>query len=118
MGRKSFDSVIADAETLIRVWGENPKLSLGDLTLADFQATIAAFRTLNSNTEDAKTQLTKLTNDRTDEAARIQGIITRARSGARAQFGPDSSQYEQLGGTRSSDRKPPKRKGGSGSKQA
>jgi hypothetical protein len=36
--------------------------------------------------------------------------VTRARSGFRAVYGPDSTQYEQAGGTRSSERKKPVRK--------
>jgi len=37
-------------------------------------------------------------------------LVTRARSGIRSVFGPDSTQYEQAGGTRTSERKTPTRK--------
>jgi hypothetical protein len=36
-------------------------------------------------------------------------------SAGEAHFGPDSSEYEMLGGTRTSERKKPTRKGGTGS---
>jgi len=39
-----------------------------------------------------------------------QRIIESAHSGIRAQFGPDSSQYEEAGGVRKSERKRPARK--------
>lgn len=31
--KKTVDSVIADAERLAQVWGENSKFSMGDVTL-------------------------------------------------------------------------------------
>ncbi len=37
-------------------------------------------------------------------------LITRAHSGIRAPFGPNSSQYEEAGGVRKSERKRPARK--------
>ncbi|HWT01590.1 MAG TPA: hypothetical protein VN256_15190 [Pyrinomonadaceae bacterium] len=40
----------------------------------------------------------------------MANIIARARSGFRATYGPDSTQYEQAGGTRSSERKRPSSK--------
>jgi hypothetical protein len=40
----------------------------------------------------------------------LSDLISRARSGFRAAFGPDSTQYQQAGGTRRSKRKPAKRK--------
>jgi integrase len=43
----------------------------------------------------------------TEKLAAISSVTTRARNGFRAIFGPDSSQYEQAGGTRASERKRP-----------
>ena len=39
----------------------------------------------------------------------------RVLSAVEAQFGPDSSEYEMVGGTRKSERKKPSKKGGGGS---
>lgn len=108
---KSFDEIQADAETLIRVWSANTSFSLGEVTLDSFKATVATFKTTRANTEDLRTQLTKAVNDCNDQATAIAGIVTRGRSGVRAQFGPDSAQYDQVGGTRASERKPRKPKG-------
>ena len=41
---------------------------------------------------------------------RSSQLTTRARSGIRGFFGPDSDEYEQAGGTRTSERKKPTRK--------
>lgn len=103
---KSFDEIVFDADRLIRVWTDNPDLSLGDVTRTSFEAQIAAFKTKRAAVEDLRTQLTRGVNEVNDEGGTIQSINTRALSGARAQFGPDSSVYEQLGGTRASERKP------------
>jgi hypothetical protein len=49
--------------------------------------------------------LTALVNELGDMTTETANIVTRARSGFRAIYGPDSTQYEQAGGTRSSDRR-------------
>jgi len=54
--------------------------------------------------------LTALTNDLNVQVNELAGITTRARSGFRAVYGPDSTQYEQAGGTRASERKRPSKK--------
>ena len=107
---KSFDEIVADAETLIRVWTENPDFNLGDVTLASLKTMFTTFKTTRANTDSLRTQLTKAVSDMNDQGGGISDICTRARSGARAQFGPNSTQYEQLGGTRASERKPRKKK--------
>jgi hypothetical protein len=104
--RRSFDAILADAETLLRVWTANDKLSLGDVTLESFTAMVNTFKTARAHTEDLRTQLTRGVNDTNDQADQILAITVRARSAARGQLGPNSTEYEQLGGTRSSERKP------------
>ena len=115
MAGKSFDDILAGADQLIRVWTANPKLSLGDVTLEMLKTKVATFRETRANTEDLRTQLTQSVNDGNSQAGELLDFTVRGRSGAKAQFGADSTQYEQLGGTRASDRKPPKRKGPDGS---
>jgi len=107
---KSFDDIQADAENLMRVWTANPKLSLGDETSAAFETRLSTFKTTRSTNADLRTQLTASTNDTNAQANAIQDIVVRARAAARGQFGPDSTQYEQLGGKRASERKPRKPK--------
>ncbi len=115
---KSFDEIAADAERLIRVWTANEDLALGDLTRAAFETKVTSFKTKRAAADSLRTQLTAAVNEVNTEATGIVDITNRARSVARGQFGPDSTQYEQLGGKRSSERKPPKRKGGAGTPKA
>ena len=110
MGAKgtSFDDIKAQAEQLLRVWDENEDLALGDLTKAQFKAMFDAFNTTRASNDNMRTQLTKGVSDGNDQAKQILSVAVRARSVARGQFGPNSTQYEQLGGTRASERKPRK----------
>lgn len=107
---KPIDTVLAEAEQIARVWADNPNFVLGDLTLVQFQAMITDLRNLRSTTETLRTQLTAAINAANSKALAVTDAVTRARSGFRAFFGPDSTQYEQAGGTRRSERKRPARK--------
>ncbi|MET0649033.1 MAG: hypothetical protein ABW208_20685 [Pyrinomonadaceae bacterium] len=111
---KSLDDVIAEAEKIERVWDANPTFSLGDLTREKFKAELEGLRASRTQLEEARRQVTNLSNDTNERAASVGTNTTRALSGIRAVFGPDSTQYEEGGGTRSSERKTPKSKKGGG----
>ncbi|HEY0004265.1 MAG TPA: hypothetical protein VGB17_05600 [Pyrinomonadaceae bacterium] len=102
-----LDAVLSDSEQIARVWTENPTFALGEITLANLQSRITDLREKRDRIEEMRTQLTALTNDLNTQTSDLANINTRARSGFRAVYGPDSSQYEQAGGTRSSERKRP-----------
>lgn len=106
----SFDSIITDSEQIARVWTENPTFTLGEVTLTGLQSKITSARQKRDQVESLRTQLMALTNELNKQTSEMANIITRARSGFRAVYGPDSSQYEQAGGTRSSERKRPSSK--------
>ena len=111
MSRKvSIEEAIREGEQIARVWTDNPTFSLGEVTLQQLQTMLTDLRNLRAQLETLRNQLTATGNDASDKAAAVSGIVTRARSGFRAVFGPDSTQYEQAGGTRISDRKRPTRK--------
>jgi hypothetical protein len=110
MPNVSTNDVIAEAEQIARVWTENKDFALGEMTLPKLQKMIADLRDSRSQIEDTRTQLTALTNESNEQAAALNQINTRALSGFRAIYGPNSTQYEQAGGTRSSERKRPTRK--------
>jgi hypothetical protein len=107
---RTIENTLAEAEQIARVWGENPTYAMGDVTLAQLKTLIEELRARSHATEDIRTQLTAAINDANGRAETLNGIVTRARSGFRAFFGPDSTQYEQAGGTRLSDRKRAARK--------
>jgi hypothetical protein len=55
-------------------------------------------------------QMTNLRNQREELYRALWDKVKRVRNGIKAHYGDDSSQYEMIGGTRVSDRKPPTRK--------
>lgn len=109
--KHSPDAVIADSGQIARVWKENPTFTLGEITLTILQSKVTELQQKRNEIETLRTQLTALLNELNAKAAELANINTRARSGFRATFGPDSSQYEQAGGTRTSERKRPSKKG-------
>ena len=56
----------------------------------------------------------QLQNEFQAEEAELNELNRRFLSAGEAHYGPDSSEYEMLGGTRKSERKRPTRKGGGG----
>jgi hypothetical protein len=105
-----FDTVLPESEQIARVWAENPTFALGEVTLDSLQSKIKDAQEKRRQVETLRTQLTALTNDLNVQVSELAGITTRARSGFRAFYGPDSTQYEQAGGTRASERKRPSKK--------
>jgi|SRR5205085_12524392 len=102
---KSIDDVLADAERLLRVWAENPEFALSGVTRESLQAMVDDLRSKSTDLDALRMRLTQLVNDANDKADAVNQIVTRGRTAGRGYFGPNSSQYEQLGGTRSSEKK-------------
>jgi hypothetical protein len=83
---------------------------MGDeVTLARVKATRAELAKCDADITALTTQLTALRNDEGACAAKGADLVTRIRSALRGVYGPDSTQYEQAGGTRRSERKRPSR---------
>ncbi|HVF50481.1 MAG TPA: hypothetical protein VNA19_10370 [Pyrinomonadaceae bacterium] len=101
----SVDTALIEGERIARVWADNPSFGLGEVTLASLQEKLRSMREKRDRVESMRMQLAALTNELGAMATETANIVTRARSGFRAVFGPDSTQYEQAGGTRSSERR-------------
>ena len=102
-------AILDDAGKVLPVWkAHEAEIKLKDATRADTQTLLDDVTTLNDEAETLQRQLSDVINRRDDKAKILQGNITRARGGIRSYFGPDSSEYELAGGTRSSERKPRK----------
>ena len=92
-----------------------PAFTLGEVTLASLQAKLADVRQKREQLETLRMQVAALSNELEEGTNELASIRTRALSGFRAVFGPNSTQYEQAGGTRQSEIRRPSRKGGGGS---
>jgi hypothetical protein len=80
-------------------------------TLTKVKATRAELAKCDADITALATQLTALRNDEGTCAAKGADLVTRIRSALRGVYGPDSTQYEQAGGTHRSERKRPGRPG-------
>lgn len=89
----------------------DPNLKIGSITLTDMQATLKQGEALKRQMDDLEIQLTNLRNQRDEVFGTGWGLITRMRSGVKAIYGDDSSEYEMAGGTRRSERKPRSKRG-------
>ena len=108
------EKALNDASGIEKVWKANPDMKLGKngdtVALADYQGGITSVNGLNTQIEELRHQLDGLLDQRDDAALKLNGYNTRALSAIRGIFGPDSAEYDQAGGTRSSERKAPARK--------
>jgi hypothetical protein len=104
------NDVLLDGQKVIDTWIANPGFTLGEVTLKSFGDLSRNTATISETIETKRIELQGLMNERDDAVKALRELITRARSGFKATYGPDSSQYEQAGGTRSSERKPSSRK--------
>jgi hypothetical protein len=92
------------------VWKANPTLKAGDETLEQYTAQVEELETLDKKITEDELNLNTARNSRDDNARSINSINSRFLSLVRGSFGPDSSEYEQAGGTRASERKAPVRR--------
>lgn len=104
--RRSIDAVLADVDRLIQVMTENSTLTVGDLTLEVVKAAAIRLRSLKQSRDEMRVSLTKVVDDTNDQAKLVNSYVTRGRSAIKGIFGPDSAQYDQMRGTRASERKP------------
>ncbi len=103
---KSPAKVIEEAERIIRVWEANPDFSLGEITKEKMQTMITELKQACASLEDLRRRVIETSNLVDDKVDAVNSVNVRARSGVKAVYGPNSSQYEEAGGTRESDRKP------------
>ena len=107
------DKVQTEAEQLLKVWKNHPDLKFGDeLILQSFADDTDGLGGVMESLSTKEDELAALRIARDNRAARLSESCSRVRSGIRAVFGPNSSEYEQAGGTRTSDRKRSPRKAG------
>lgn len=90
-----------------------PTPNLGPtLTPASFETAVTGFTTRLNTYNEHVAALDDEQNQLEDAERELRELNRRILSAVEAQFGPDSSEYEQVGGTRQSDRKRPTRPAG------
>ena len=86
------------------------QLAYGPLTLGALALDIAQLRSLDHSIASLESQLTNARDRREAMCQATWDKVKRVRAGVKANYGDDSQQFEMVGGTRTSDRKPWTRK--------
>ena len=112
MGKKLYPTdTLAQAGEILTAWNHtNPSLAFRDLTLETLSADLATVKALQEKIINLRTELLDARNERDATCIAIWDKVKRARAGMKSVYGDDSTEYELAGGTRRSQRKPPRRK--------
>jgi len=103
--------VLNKLKTAISTWKSiDPALKIGTLSVADLEATLERGEVLKKEIVSLEISLTDLRNQRDEVYSTGWSYVTRLRAGMKAIYGDDSSEYEMVGGTRRSERKPRSRR--------
>jgi hypothetical protein len=114
MTSKSYpNDVIEQGRAILEAWRSiDPAFKVGDLTTDALEVDLNQVLPALALIDRLESQLTEARNQREALSASIWDKVKRLRRGVQAVYGDDSSQYEVVGGTRVSDRKPAARKSG------
>ena len=112
MTGKAFPpDVLEQAQAVFDAWNQiDPNFAVGELLPAALKTDIADVAPLISQANTLETQLTNVRNERDALLASMWDKVKRVRNAVKGIYGDDSSQYEMIGGTRLSERKPRTRK--------
>jgi hypothetical protein len=86
-----------------------PAVLGGNLTVEGYETEIEAYSTRRDSYNLKVADLDDETNQLDDHEGRLNELNVRILAAVKGQYGPDSSEFEQLGGVRTSDRKRPVR---------
>lgn len=105
---QSFPADISkQAQSTLEGWKKiTPATPIGALTPETVAAELAKVQPLLAEIDALDAQLTRIRNQRDVVYDTLWDQVKRIRNGVKAIFGDDSSEYEMVGGTRSSERKP------------
>jgi hypothetical protein len=104
-------NVLEQAQSVLDAMNQiDAGMSIGTVTNATLSADITQATQLVSQMNTLEVQLTNMRNQRDALYTELWDKVKRVRSGVKANYGDDSSQYEMVGGTRLSERKSPTRK--------
>jgi flagellar hook-associated protein FlgK len=107
-----YPSDITDqTQAVIEAWKRiNPDMKVGDLTLNALTASLAQVAPLVAEIKSVDAQSTDLRNKRDALYDLLWEYLKRVRAAVKGNYGDNSSEYEMVGGTRLSERKPSGRK--------
>lgn len=109
--KSNVTQLLVELDNVIGVWSAHETFSMGpDVTLEKVREIRGDLEKRISNVSRLSEQFDKELELRNECAEMARQIVTRTRKAVGGIFGPDSTQYAQVGGTRRSERKKPIRK--------
>jgi hypothetical protein len=106
-GRKFPTDILTQAIEVQAGWSEiDEGMTFGPLNIGSLVMDVTHIRTIEGSLATLEAQLTELRDQRDALCEAAWDKVKRARAGVKAAFGDDSTQYNIIGGTRVSDRKP------------
>jgi hypothetical protein len=103
--------VATQASSILEAWKQiDPALKFGTLDVAALKADIDQGKALQTEIDALDARYTALRNQRDALLGDTWDKVKRVRASVKGLYGDDSSEYEMVGGTRKSERKPPTRK--------
>lgn len=114
MSKKSYPSNVVDqAQDVLVGWQQvSEDLNFGAVTPAALQEDINAALPMEAEISNLEKLLGQKREERDMLYCGMWDKIKRVRAGVKANYGDDSQQFDKVGGTRISDRKPRARKAG------
>ena len=111
MATKQFPTdILSQAIEVQAAWSQiDEGLTFGQLNMAALVMDMNGLRNIQHSMATLETQLAEMRNQRVALSQATWDKVKRVRAGVKATFGDDSSQYDLIGGTRVSDRKPVRR---------
>jgi Cdc6-like AAA superfamily ATPase len=111
MPTKSYpNNVLEQTRSVLSAWKQLDEFTISDLTPAALEEDLNQIEPLLTEITALEAKLTDARNKRDTLNLVMWEKVKRVRAGVKANFGDDSSQYEMVGGTRLSERKPSIRK--------
>jgi hypothetical protein len=105
--RKYPADVLEQAQQVIQAWNQiNSTQAFGTLTAASLTTDLTAANGLMVDVTKMETQLNDKRNQRDTALAALWDKVKRSRANFKGSYGDDSYQYNLVGGTRLSERKP------------
>jgi len=111
MSKKFYPpDVVEHAQDVLVGWGQvSATLAFGTLNSAALTADVTAAAPIEAEISKLEKLLADKRNQRDVLYFGMWDKVKRVRAGVKANYGDDSQQYEMVGGTRSSERKSPRR---------
>ena len=103
--------IVKQTQAVIEAWKNiDPNFKAGDLTPDKLAAALAKVDPILEKMASLQAQVTDQRNQRDEVYSTLWQYLKTVRTSIKGQYGDNSSQYEMVGGTRISERKPGGRK--------